>query len=68
LEKNIDQVDWSAVGWNPNAIHLVQTLDYEKTKEANVAFRSELLERVFDPDRMMRLAKGMPLRDYLSLY
>jgi menaquinone-dependent protoporphyrinogen IX oxidase len=53
---------------NPAAIHLLSPLDYEKTKEANAEFRRELCEKVFHPERMIRLAGDMPLWDYLEYY
>jgi hypothetical protein len=68
LEKNMDKIEWPELCSNPNAIHLLQTIDYEKTKEYNADFKAELLERIFQPDRMIRLTKGIPLREYLNYY
>ena len=69
LEKNMDKIKWPELCRNPNAVHLLQTLDYEKTKEANT-LKDELLERILEPDRMIRFAKGtnLPLREYLEFY
>jgi hypothetical protein len=44
------------------------TLDYEKTKDSNAVFREELMVRIFEPDRMIRLSGNMPLREYLKYY
>ena len=67
---NLDKVDWQILSENPNAIHLLCSLDYEKTKEANEPFREELMEYVFHPDRMIRIAHqhGLDLREHLDFY
>jgi Ca2+-binding EF-hand superfamily protein len=62
----MDKIYWIWLSMNPNAIHLFGSLDFEKTKEANEAFRMELIERVFDPDRLGRISKGS-LREYLEI-
>jgi hypothetical protein len=50
---------------NPNATHLFATLEYEQMKETNELFRLELLQYVFEPDRLMRISKGS-IREYLK--
>ena len=32
LEQNLDKVDWEKISQNPNYIHLLFSLDYEKNK------------------------------------
>jgi hypothetical protein len=70
LEQNPDKIDWSVLSSNENARHLLFKMDYEKTKESNARFRNDLLERVFDPDRMIKLSNrlGLTLREYLEYY
>jgi hypothetical protein len=64
----MDKINWRLLSSNPDAIHLLCPLDYEKTKESNVVFRQELCEYVFHPERMIRLAGDTPLWDYLEYY
>jgi hypothetical protein len=66
LEQYPERIFWDGIASNPKAVHLFYPLDYEKTKEANQSFREELVARVFDPERLIRQANGMPLREYLS--
>jgi hypothetical protein len=69
LEKNMDKIDWKEICMNENAMHLICKIDYEKTKRKQEAFRTELIERIFDPDRISRISKRYDLlfQDYLIL-
>ncbi len=59
LEKNLDKLDkyaWYGLSKNPNAIHLLAKFDYERMKENMKDFHKELVEYVFNPQRLVRLA------------
>jgi len=56
LEKNLDKVCPNALSGNSNATHLLFSLDYEKMKENNRDFFEELVENVFNPQRIERLS------------
>jgi hypothetical protein len=70
LEQHPEKIDWRQLSGNPNAVRLMCSLDYEKTREANELFRLELAEQVFDPDRIFRQAKRMNLsfQDCVAYY
>ena len=56
LEQNINKVDWDYLSLNPSAIHLLAPLDHQKMKENISLFKEELIEYVFNPQRLVRLA------------
>jgi len=68
LEQNPDKIDWACLCENPAAIHLILSLDYKKMKEENAPFAEELCAKVFEPARMIRLAKERPLWEYMEEY
>jgi hypothetical protein len=57
LENNLDKIHWRVLSENPNAIHLLANLDYENMKENIKEFNQELIEYVFNPNRLLRLCK-----------
>ena len=59
------------VCWDGVSIDIIQMfcrLDYEKTKQANQDFCRELVEYVFNPERMIRQAGDIPLWEYMEYY
>lgn len=71
IEANMDMVlemEWLAE--NPNAIHLLFTLNTEAMKTSNKDFREELCKYVFEPARLQRYADNvsMDLTDYIELF
>ena len=57
LEKNLDKVDWRDLSMNLNAINLLLKYDYENMKQNNKDFCEELVEKVFNPERLLSLCK-----------
>ncbi len=68
LEQYPEKISWIDLSANPNAMHLLFHVDYTHMKEKNEEFKEELMTYVFQPERMIRLSKGMELRTYLSMY
>ena len=68
LEENMDKVSFLNLSQNPNALHLLFPLDHKRMKEENAPFAEELCAKVFEPARMIRLAKDMPLWEYMDSY
>ena len=70
LEGNIDKIDWSTLSGNLNALHLLASLDYADMKRTFQPLAKELIETVFHPTRVSRIADvyGMDLNEYLELY
>jgi hypothetical protein len=69
LENNLDKVDWESLSRNPNAIHLLFKYDYETMKQNNKDFCQELVQKVFNPDRLLRLCEifNIDLLDYTDI-
>lgn len=72
LEKNIHLLkkeDLQILCFNPNALHLLFKYDYPKMKEYNQPFYLELIQVIFCPSRISRLANQYQIsfRDYLEL-
>jgi len=69
LENNLDKVWWSSLSINPNAIHLLFKYDYETMKQNNKDFCEELVQKVFNPERLLSLCKmfNMDLLDYTDI-
>jgi hypothetical protein len=67
LEAHPEKIEWYNLSNNPNALHLLFKLDLVKMKEANQAFKEELMAYVFDPERMVRFSDQMDFRIYLSM-
>ena len=69
LENNLDKVWWSSLSINPNAIHLLFKYDYETMKQNNKDFCEELVQKVFNPNRLLSLCKSfnMDLLDYTDI-
>ena len=68
LEKHPEKLDDSNLSANPNAMHLLFTLNYLEMRQQNEDFREELCAFVFHPDRMIRFSKGLDFHTYLSLF
>jgi hypothetical protein len=68
LEQNPDKIDWGRLSTNPNAIHLLARLDYAEMKRTFQPLAEELVETVFHPTRVSRIADvyGMDLNEYLE--
>jgi ribosomal protein L24E len=70
LEKNPDKIDWTYLSANPNAdaLRLLAHLDYIEMKRTFQPFAEELVETVFHPSRVSRIADvyGMDLNEYLE--
>ena len=68
LEQNPDKIDWTYLSANPNALHLLAHLDYGEMKRTFQPFAEELIETVFHPTRVSRIADvyGMDLNEYLE--
>jgi hypothetical protein len=68
LEKNPDKIDWDQLSANPSALHLLAHLDYGEMKRTFQPFAEELIETVFHPTRVSRIADvyGMDLNEYLD--
>jgi hypothetical protein len=69
LERNMDKIDYSSIYFNPNAEPLLFNLDYEKMRNIFVPFAKEIVEYVFHPSRISRMANqfGIEVVDYLDL-
>lgn len=68
LEQHPEKINWVDLSANPNAMHLLFHLDYTQMRQQNETFKEELMTFVFDPNRMIRLSKGLDFRTYLSMY
>ena len=68
LEQNPDRIDWSTLSANPSALHLIAHLDYVDMKRTFQPLAKELVEYVFHPCRVSRIADiyGMDLNEYLE--
>jgi hypothetical protein len=69
LEKNLDKVKWSELSGNPNALHLLFSLDHKKMLENMKDFCEELVKAVFNPIRVQKMADlyDMDMAEYLEL-
>jgi len=69
LENNLDKVSGYCLSMNPNAIHLLFKYDYQTMKQNNKDFCEELVQKVFNPCRLLRLCKmfNMDLLDYTDI-
>ena len=56
LEQHLDKVDSKLLSKNPNALHLFAPLDNVKMKENNKYFFEELVQKVFNTERLIRMA------------
>jgi hypothetical protein len=70
LEGNIDKIDWPTLSGNINAIHLITSLNYHEMQRTFQPLAKELIETVFHPTRVSRIADvyEMDLNEYLELY
>jgi hypothetical protein len=61
-----EKIHWSYVSQNPKVLYLLE-LDYPTMKENARELQEELAARVFDPDRMCRMAaiSGIDMREYI---
>jgi hypothetical protein len=70
LELNPDKIDWPNLSANPNAdaLRLLARLDYGEMKRTFQPLAKELIEYVFHPTRVSRIADvyGMDLNEYLE--
>ncbi len=57
LQNNLDKVDWNNLSKNPNAIQLLFKYDYQTMKQNNKDFCEELVQKVFNPERLLSLCK-----------
>lgn len=70
IEANLDkELDPEWFAGNPNAIHLLFTLNTEAMKTSMRDFREELCKYVFEPARLQRYAeqRNMELMEYIEL-
>jgi hypothetical protein len=58
LQNNLDKVDWYNLSMNPSAIRLLFKYDYQTMKQNNKDFCEELVQKVFNPDRLLRLCEN----------
>jgi hypothetical protein len=65
----MDKVDLAALSRNPNAVHLLFPIDYQKMLENMRDFCEELVQAVFNPRRAQRMADlyGLDMVEYLEL-
>ena len=70
LEQNYDKIDWCMLSANPNAIHLLASLDYVAMKRTFQPLAQELIEYVFHPSRVSRIASlyELELDEYLDCF
>ncbi len=70
LEQNPDKIDWQLLSANPNAdaLRLLAHLDYAEMKRTFQPLAKELVETIFHPTRVSRIADvyGMDLNEYLE--
>ena len=68
LEQNPEKISWQTLSLNPSAMHLLAPLDYPTMKVIMQPFCQELVEYVFHPTRVFRIANcyGMDLNEYLE--
>jgi hypothetical protein len=57
LEKYLDKVHWNWLCMNPNAHLLFSKLDYQAMVLNSKEFSRELAERVFHPERLIRICE-----------
>jgi hypothetical protein len=69
LEKNLDKVNWAVLSSNQNAHLLLSKIDYQEMKLNVKDFSRELTERVFHPDRLIRICdrNDLELCDLLEI-
>jgi hypothetical protein len=62
-------VKWSELSGNPNALHLLFSLDHKKMLENMKDFCEELVKAVFNPIRVQKMADlyDMDMAEYLEL-
>ncbi len=68
LEKHPEQIFWPWFSENPSAINILTPYDFVKMKEKNVDFFYELCKKVFNPQRIQRIASvyDLDLDEYLD--
>ena len=69
LEKNLDKVYWKWLSYNPNAVHLLCKLDTTTMQENCKYFAEDVVQYVFHPCRLIRMAEQNKIEfsDYLEL-
>ena len=69
LQNNLDKVNWESLSKNPNAIHLLFKYDYQCMMQNNKGFCEELVQKVFNPNRLLSLCKSfnMDWLDYTDI-
>ena len=70
LEQNIAKINCVQLSMNPSAIHLLAPLDCVEMKRTFQPLAKELIEYVFQPTRVSRIADvyGMDLNEYLEFH
>ena len=70
LEKYPDKINWEYLSQNPNALHMLAPYDYNEKKRTFQPLAKELIEYVFHPVRLSRIAHvyGMELNEYLEYH
>ena len=61
LEKNMNKICWSVLCKNPNAIHLIAKLDYEKMRSENQQLFQELIAYLCHPNWIQKCANRLNL-------
>ncbi len=69
LQNNLDNVDFRNLSYNPNATHLFFKYDYQTMMQNNKDFCEELVQKVFNPNRLLSLCKSfnMDWLDYTDI-
>ena len=70
LEQNIAKINWSQLSINTGAMHLLGPLDCLEMQRTFQPLAKELIEYVFHPTRVSRIANiyGMELNEYLEYF
>ena len=70
LEQNIAKINWTQLSMNTDALHLLAPLDCLEMQRTFQPLAKELIERVFHPTRVSRIAHvyGMDLNEYLEFH
>jgi hypothetical protein len=65
----LDKVCWDNLSRNPNALHLLFSLDHKTMLENMKGFCEELVKVVFNPIRVQRMADlyELDMAEYLEL-
>lgn len=57
LRDNLDKANWHVLSANPAVIDILRKYHYKKMKENMLDLHQELVEYVYEPERLVRIAR-----------